>query len=240
MKRLLVTVAHPDDEAFGPAGTIAKYANDGVEVHLLCATRGEAGEWHEESRAENKKIHHIREEELLKSAKVLSVTKVQLLDFIEGKLCNDNYHQLAEKIIKKIETFKPQVIVTLDRLGISGHLDHIAVSMVTTFAHRKTQIANKLYYHVLPKSWYEERMKKYFIYFPEGYGEKDITTRIDFSKFWDIKQKSMLIHQSQRKDALNILKGWKKRKKINPFILQNYQGINVELPEKDLFLGIKY
>ncbi|MCK4801569.1 MAG: PIG-L family deacetylase, partial [Anaerolineales bacterium] len=25
-------------------GTLAKYAQEGVEVHLICATRGEAGE----------------------------------------------------------------------------------------------------------------------------------------------------------------------------------------------------
>ena len=35
--------AHPDDESFGPGGTLAKYAGDGVRVVYACATRGEAG-----------------------------------------------------------------------------------------------------------------------------------------------------------------------------------------------------
>ena len=43
MKKLLAVFAHPDDEAFGPGGTLAKYAKEGVEIHLLCATRGERG-----------------------------------------------------------------------------------------------------------------------------------------------------------------------------------------------------
>ena len=34
--------AHPDDESFGPGGTLAKYAADGVRVVYACATRGEA------------------------------------------------------------------------------------------------------------------------------------------------------------------------------------------------------
>ncbi|NMD31244.1 MAG: PIG-L family deacetylase, partial [Chloroflexi bacterium] len=41
---LLVVLAHPDDETFGTGGTLAMYARRGVDVHLICATRGEAGE----------------------------------------------------------------------------------------------------------------------------------------------------------------------------------------------------
>ena len=43
MKTLLVIFAHPDDESHGPGGTLSKYASEGVKVHYLCATRGEAG-----------------------------------------------------------------------------------------------------------------------------------------------------------------------------------------------------
>jgi len=42
-KRLLLAFPHPDDESFGPGGTIAKYAREGVDVHYVCATRGEVG-----------------------------------------------------------------------------------------------------------------------------------------------------------------------------------------------------
>ncbi len=41
---LLAVLAHPDDETFGMGGTLALYAHEGVEVHLVCATRGEVGE----------------------------------------------------------------------------------------------------------------------------------------------------------------------------------------------------
>ena len=43
MKRILIIMAHPDDETFSVGGTIAKYVKAGSEVSLLCATRGEAG-----------------------------------------------------------------------------------------------------------------------------------------------------------------------------------------------------
>ena len=44
MKKILLVFAHPDDESFAAAGTVAKYVKAGWEVDLICATRGEKGE----------------------------------------------------------------------------------------------------------------------------------------------------------------------------------------------------
>lgn len=246
-KKLLAVFAHPDDEAFGPGGTIAKYAAEGTEIHLLCATRGEAGLWDEKSKLETRnsnlekdmKIHDVREKELLKSAKILGIKKVEFLDYVDGTLSNSIYHKLADRIIQKIDAFKPQVVLTTDRLGTSGHLDHIAVSMITTYAYLHSgDTVNKLYYHCMPKERREKELDDYFVYFPEGYGEKDITTRIDFTPYWDKKEAAMKCHQSQLHDVERILARWKDQTKIDHFILQFHKSIDVHLPETDLFAGI--
>ena len=244
MKRLLAVFAHPDDESFGPAGTLAYYAKMGVEVHLLCATRGEAGK-NSKLKIENSKykeeknIGEIREKELLESAKILGIRKVEFLEFIDGELRNNIYHQVAEKIIKKIKSFSPQVILTVERRGVSGHLDHIAVSMITTYSYLKTKIANKLYYHCLPKELRNKFRDDYFVYFPEGYSRDEITTRIDYSCCWEQKVKSMMAHRSQIGDVKNLLSRFQKLPKVDHFILQYQRGIKTRLPEKDLFAGIK-
>lgn len=245
-KKILAVFAHPDDEAFGPGGTLARYASRGTEIHLLCATRGEAGQnniKHQRSKIKDTgqkiKIENIREDELLRSAEILGIKKVEFLDYIDGKLSNSIYHELAEKIIQKIDTFQPQILLTTERLGVSGHLDHIAVAMITTYAylHAKHQV-NKLYYHCLPKELRNKELDDYFIYFPEGYDQKDITTRIDFTPFWDTRKKAMECHQSQLQDVERITKRWKDQKKIDHFILQFHQGIKLNIPETDLFAGI--
>lgn len=243
MKRLLVVFAHPDDEAFGPGGTLAKYARSGVEIHLLCATRGEGGENEiKDQKAKikkHKKLGEIREKELLKSAEILGIKKVEFLGFEDGHLCNAIYHEMADAIIKKINDFKPQVIMTEERRGVSGHLDHVACSMITTYAYQKTKYPSKLYYQCLSKKNTNVRKMDYFIYFPEGYSEEEITTRIDYKDFWKIKRKAMMAHKSQWKDVIALLAFYTFWPKIDNFILQYHRGIKVKLPETDLFAGIE-
>src|SRR3954454_20692509 len=43
VKRLLVCFPHPDDESFGSGSLFAKYAAEGVECTLICATNGDVG-----------------------------------------------------------------------------------------------------------------------------------------------------------------------------------------------------
>lgn len=248
-KRLLAVFAHPDDEAFGPAGTLSKYAAEGTEIHLLTATRGEAGQISDQVMEEIKgfkemkrevNLGEMREEELRNAAKIIGISKLEFLDFVDGTLSNNFYHKVAEKIIKRIKELKPQVILTNERRGISGHLDHIAISMITTYSYLHTNTANKLYYNCIAKEMRDKMMEDYFVYFPEGYSKEDITTRIDFSKYWDRRVEAMKAHRSQIKDADRILARWKHYPKIDNFILQFHRGVTVKFPETDLFAGIKF
>lgn len=241
-KRLLAVFAHPDDESFGPGGTLAKYAKSGAEVHILCATKGEAGKLNSKIKDQKSKIiGNIREKELLEAAKVLGVKKVEFLNFVDGELSNNKYHDLAKKISQKIEEFKPQVILTFDQKGISGHLDHIAVSFVTTFAFINQKIAKRLFYFSRPnygphKSVIEDYFRKrYFIYFPEGHSHDEITTSIDVSSVWDTKVKAMKKHISQAHDVRRILLRYLFLPKREHFILF---GDKKRAPKEDLFENI--
>ena len=86
---LVAVFAHPDDEAFGPAGTIAKLARS-HDIYLLCATKGDA--------QGNTNLGQIRQKELLESARILGVKKVYFLGFADGTLSNSLYHILSWKI----------------------------------------------------------------------------------------------------------------------------------------------
>src|SRR5687767_8652511 len=78
--RWLVAVAHPDDESFGCGSTIAYATARGVEVVLVCATRGEAGEPVPGS-VDGRDLGAVREEELRRAATRLGIARLELLGY---------------------------------------------------------------------------------------------------------------------------------------------------------------
>ncbi|OQY92627.1 MAG: hypothetical protein B6D39_04740, partial [Anaerolineae bacterium UTCFX2] len=78
---LLAVLAHPDDESFGIGGTLAVYARRGAQVHLVCATRGEAGDVDPQYLQGFKSIADRRVSELRCAAGVLGLTGVYFLDY---------------------------------------------------------------------------------------------------------------------------------------------------------------
>jgi LmbE family N-acetylglucosaminyl deacetylase len=130
--KLLCVLAHPDDESLGCGGVIAWSAAQGIDVHLICATRGERG-W--AGRAEDNPgldaLGQIRETELREAAQVLGVHEVLLLDYIDGDLDQADPSEALGHIARHVRRIQPQVVVTFDCFGAYGHPDHIAVSQFT-------------------------------------------------------------------------------------------------------------
>ncbi len=211
-KKVLAVFAHPDDEAFGPGGFIAKLARQGATVHLLSATKGEAGV----------NAGH-RDKELLEAAKVLGIKRVEFLGFKDGGIGNNDLAKLESIITKKIKTFKPDLIITYDLNGISGHLDHIAIASATTQSFRKTQEAGYLY-HVTTTKEYTDLSEKlagdYFVYRPQGRRPEEIDLEVDIEDVWDVKVEAMYKHQSQMGDVKRILEIRKNLPKREYFIIR--------------------
>ena len=129
-KRMLVILAHPDDESFAVGGTLAKYAHQDVQVILLCATRGEAGI----PGLSSSEAGDIRERELRKAAEHLGI-EVYLSACPDGQLANMNPETLLEHIACWIDLVQPQVILTFGPEGVSGHPDHVTISQIVTQAY---------------------------------------------------------------------------------------------------------
>jgi LmbE family N-acetylglucosaminyl deacetylase len=174
-RRLLIALAHPDDETFGPAGTIVRYARTGVAVHVICATRGEAGHVDPELLAGHSSLADLRTKELLCAARHLGLAGLHLLDYrdsgMEGAPENDDstslYQAPMERVVEEIAglicQIRPQVVITFDRTGGYFHPDHVKMHTATTQAFTaagdpgrfpgqlegglEAHQAQKLYYH---------------------------------------------------------------------------------------------
>jgi N-acetylglucosamine malate deacetylase 2 len=116
-KKLLAIFAHPDDESLMMGGTLAMYANRGVEVYLLCATRGEWGNISDDNLATQENLGEVRERELRAACEVLGITLQGFLDCPDSNINNTDWTIIEEKIVRTIRTIQPQVIVSF---GLDG------------------------------------------------------------------------------------------------------------------------
>lgn len=196
-KKVLCVFAHPDDESFGPGGSIAVLAQEN-EVQLICVTDG-----NDPGKSEN--LTEIRKSELQQAAKILGIQKLYFLNYEDGSLRNDIYHSLADKIQKVADSFKPDILVTFELRGVSGHVDHMALSAITSFVFDRSTFVSELWYYCESEEFLT-RFPTYFIFFPPGFKRNQVDKIIDVSSVWETKLTAMRAHYSQKDDAELIIK----------------------------------
>lgn len=179
-QRLLAVFAHPDDEAFGTGGTIARYAAQGVHVTLVCATRGEVGEIADPSLATPETLGAVREDELRCAARTMGIAEVIFLGYRDSGMAGsaDNAHprayinaadeEVVGRLVEIIRRVRPHVVVTFEPNGGYGHPDHIAAHRHATAAFHAAADparfpaagpiwqADRLFYTAIPRSFFRK------------------------------------------------------------------------------------
>jgi len=144
-RRLLAVLAHPDDESFGIGGSLARYADEGVDVHIAIATDGVAGSvapGYEHTLIE---LAAVRRRELEEAIAVLGAT-LHTFGYRDSGYIGDPANQHPEafinaddveatgRVVALIRQIRPQVVITHDETGGYYHPDHIHCWKITTAA----------------------------------------------------------------------------------------------------------
>ncbi|MFP5321886.1 MAG: PIG-L deacetylase family protein [Acidimicrobiia bacterium] len=202
--KLLVTVAHPDDEAFGCGSTLAHAHDAGMEIVVACFTRGELGEpapglCHATPTPEQ--LGTIREAELRRATALLGATKVEVLGWTDsgmdgdapaGSLCAADPADVEATVARLLEDERPDVVVTLD--ASDGHRDHAVVRDATLAAvDRAAHPPTATYLWCLPRSL----MQRFTGVDHLGTPDDEITTVVDTSALLDRRWEAMRAHRSQ-------------------------------------------
>ncbi|HSM87876.1 MAG TPA: PIG-L family deacetylase [Candidatus Limnocylindrales bacterium] len=134
MPRLLCFTAHPDDEAGGFGGTLLRYAERGVETHVICLTPGQAAT-HRGGANSEEELSAMRREEFAASCRLLKVARGTVLDYPDGKLDQQGFQTVVADLTRRVRELRPDVIITMGPEGaITAHPDHSMVSVFATMA----------------------------------------------------------------------------------------------------------
>lgn len=215
---LMAIFAHPDDESFGMGGTLTKYAQEGVDVHLVVATLGEVGKVFSPELKVDQPLSVVREQELRCACENYGVAGLHLLGYMDGQTTVVPQSGAVYRIVRLLRQVKPQVVVTFGPDGIYGHYDHLAVhrwaSAAVQFAAQPErwphagpahQVA-KLYYRAMPQEQVD-RMEQNGgsssvsidgVPFPfVGQSWDKITTIVDVRDYVEVKLRGIRCHASQ-------------------------------------------
>jgi LmbE family N-acetylglucosaminyl deacetylase len=213
--RLMVVVAHPDDETFGCGSLLLHAAAIGMTTTVVCATHGEAGERADPTGDAQSDLSVVREGELRAAAHALGVTRVDLLEFRDsgmsgdlapGSLCGVPLEDVRDRVIALLDEVGPHVVVTLD--AGDGHRDHVRIRDATLAAVDAARWhVTSVYLQCFPKSLMQRWVDHMATSDPTwehldievpGTPDELVTDRIDTSEFVDQREAAIAMHASQR------------------------------------------
>ncbi len=133
--KLLLVVAHPDDECFAFGGALALAADQGVETHVICLTDGQAAS-NRGAAASAEELGQMRRAEFAASCDLLGVHQHESWGLQDGQLEHADFSAMAARLVTKMRELKPEVVLTFGGDGaVNTHPDHTMVSAFTTAAY---------------------------------------------------------------------------------------------------------
>jgi LmbE family N-acetylglucosaminyl deacetylase len=209
--RLVLVVAHPDDETFGCGSLLLSAADAGWRTTVVCASRGEAGEPGPGTDLSSRTLGDVREAELREAAALLGVGEVVLLGFADsgmegdapyGSVIGADPEALTMAVRRAVDDAGPDVVVTLD--GSDGHRDHLAIRDAAVRVARERDVP--VFLQCLVRSL----MERWAVHMSEvqpdlaylrgielGTPDDAVTHTIDTSRLYDARLRAMAAHASQ-------------------------------------------
>ncbi|KIL34165.1 deacetylase [Cohnella kolymensis] len=125
-QRILVILPHPDDEAFGASGTLAKYIHNGAQVTYACLTLGEMGRNMGFPPFANRvTLPEFRKKELEEACEAIGIQDVRMLGFHDKTIEFEDPQLLDGRIDDLLEELNPSLVITFYP-GHAVHPDHDA------------------------------------------------------------------------------------------------------------------
>jgi LmbE family N-acetylglucosaminyl deacetylase len=194
LRRILCISAHPDDNEFTIAGSVARWTREGRDVAFCLVTTGGAGV--NEHTPSSEGLIPIREKEQRVAAKILGVKEIVLLGYTDGTL--EPTLGLRRDLTRVIRRFRPDIVVTGDPTvryygnEYMNHPDHRAVASAALDAVFPSSETSAIFPELLAERLPAHKVKQVFIS-----GSLDPDVFVDISRTLTVKGRALRAHRSQ-------------------------------------------
>ncbi len=194
--QVMVVTPHPDDAEFGAAGTVARWAREGKRIVYVVCSSGDKGTSDPNMKPEE--LVKIREQEQLAAAKLLGVSDVVFLRYIDQAL--EDTPEFRKDIVRQIRRYQPEIVIAADPYRrYLWHRDHRISGQVTldaVFPYARDRLA---YPDLLEEGLEPHKVKEVLLWATE-----DPNYRSDITDTFDIKLAALRCHKSQVGDFIRV------------------------------------
>jgi N-acetylglucosamine malate deacetylase 2 len=223
---LLISVAHPDDEAYGTGGTLAEYSSTGRRTGLITMTRGGSGR--SLGLCEPQDLPAFREAELRASVAALGIHEFRLYDYPDaapperGAVGSTTTPGTFLGGLQAVNRQEPKVVITFAPDGSNRHPDHIVSSAVTVAAFERAGLqakGSRLYFFASP-----------VLYNPEWADTwRPPTHARDVTAYLPQKLRSIAAHRTQALSTIDFLSRLAERIPLETFRRAVPEWVGTEL-----------
>ena len=196
-KSVMTINAHPDDQEFTIAGTLAKWARAGCAVFVVCVTDGDAGcNDPDKGAAYKPELARIRQGEQREAGAVLGVKETIFLHQPDGEL----QHTLAlrRELTRLIRKYQPEAVITGDPTArfygnsYMNHPDHRAAADAACDAVFPSAGTRLIFPELLAEDLPPHNVKRLYLH-----GSETPDAWIDITSTIDVKIRALRCHRSQ-------------------------------------------
>jgi LmbE family N-acetylglucosaminyl deacetylase len=199
-KRAMSIHAHPDDQEFTVAGTLAKWSKAKCEVTSVIITSGDAGSNKpEHDEAYKPVLAKLREKEQRAANKTIGVRETVFLHYPDGEL--EPTLALRKELTRLIRQFKPDAVIIGDPQGVFygngyiNHPDHRAAAQAGLYAVFPSAETRLIFTDLLRAGYEPHKVKRVYIH-----GSEKPDTWVDITSTLNVKLRALRKHKSQLGD----------------------------------------
>lgn len=192
-KSIVVFAAHPDDEVIGCGGSLARFADEGKEIHVVYMTDGVSAR--QETGVSRCDISEslARKEAAQVAANILGVNSITFGEFPDNRMDSIDLLDVVQFIENAIEQYNPELVLTHHAADLN--VDHQKVHQAVVTACRPQpnySVRTLLFFEVCSSTEWQFPASNNLTFAPNWF--------VDISAYFDVRRRALEAYAIEMRD----------------------------------------